>query len=201
MNVEIIHLSERISRLEKKNSSQQRIIFLLAGLFVVLASAGFREGTPKVIEAEKFILRDENGRVKSAWYSENNENIIQSRLEFYTRRGDTSVMLGYKRNFNNPFLLMKEKILGGEFELNLRPGRINLSASNPESEGGDGYGLSLVNIPNPSFEMTHGMEAFQLHLRDTGLVVGRYGTNPKIFVESNEEEIIHLEQNLLRKGK
>ncbi len=71
-NTEIL---ARLTALEKKNRRLQFLLFLAIGIFSIAGIYSFQssKSVPKVIEAEKFVLKDGNKEVGS-WYVSHEKN-------------------------------------------------------------------------------------------------------------------------------
>ena len=68
MTPDLLRLEARLEKLEKKNRLLQRIIFSFAGIFVLAALTGWtmHSAVPDVIEAKKFVVKNDAGKIFSS---------------------------------------------------------------------------------------------------------------------------------------
>ncbi|MES2766226.1 MAG: hypothetical protein V4642_10175 [Bacteroidota bacterium] len=214
MNSELQIITKRVEKLEQKNHFLQRLNFFLIGAFSVAIFIGWTQySVPKVIEAERFVLKDSSGKVRSAWYSDVFKNddmsYTQSRMEFYNEKNDTNIMLGFKREYNKPLLYLQttEAIFDSvnpiTWKMRLYPTRLDLQRKF-EHDSLFGNGVSLENLWQPSLSMDNsGKEYFEMSVQDTGMTIQRHGSNPNIIFESNgkdDGECLNCDEKSVKKA-
>ena len=107
-------MSDRLDRLERENRRLRRTRALpwVAVVVLALLGAGLSE-VPKVIEAERFVLRDKQGAIRAALQVEQDG---ESNLTFFDRAGEDLMHLGVDSD-SGAVLRMDGKVRGSMLEL------------------------------------------------------------------------------------
>lgn len=214
MHQDMSIINARLEKLERKNRFLQRTNVAFAAVFSIALLVGWTQySVPKVIEAERFVLKDAAGNVKSAWYSDvfknSDTSYHQSRIEFYNEKSDTNIMIGFKKESNKPLLHLETTDAIFDFanpttwRMKLYPTRLSLWSENIQ-DSLPGHGISLGNVWQPGFSMSNTDELFQMTLQDTGMTVERFGLRPEIVFYSNgkdDAECLNCDEKSLKKAR
>ncbi|MFQ5804439.1 MAG: hypothetical protein ACE5JQ_16235 [Candidatus Methylomirabilales bacterium] len=140
-------VSHRLDRLERENRWWKRIgvVALAALVAVVLMGQATLRKVPRVVEAEKFVLRDAGGSVRATFSLWENRTAALSFFNYATKK-TVSAILGTREN-GVPFLYFYDKAGKNRLDLSVSPnGSPSLSLLDKEAEIRAALGSTSVEM-------------------------------------------------------
>ena len=124
-------LFERVERLERENRRWRRGFTLaMSGALLCVLGGAQQSGTPKIVEAERFVLRDPQGRKRVELYEENGQ-IWQT---FLDEDGSKAMSLGMNNHIPGLFIHPNDSLGGLNLFVAPQDSTARMSFSNREGK-------------------------------------------------------------------
>ena len=182
--IKLSEIADRLERVEKENQRLKRIGLVLLLALSALVLMG-QAGTGRTMEAEKFILRDQAGKMRAEL------DMDQSGapgLTFYDKTGERSA------EYRNTDVWISTKegttwIMGGELSVSNSSGHIDFQANPLRLYIHDDKGVGYVSL---------GITSALTHEEESGPALTLFGSKGRGFVELNTADgpRLHMEPGM-----